>query len=153
VLIFTPRTTTPLAASPLAFGGVPIGQNLGRTLSFADQACLDQDLLGHFGAFRQSREIVEPDELILHPKDIREPALRHAPGERHLAALELGLAAARTMVSGARLDALVALARRLAGARARTTSEPLAVPVRSRGGNQIVQADFLDPSLRFSSHC
>ena len=40
----------------------------------------------------------------------------HPARERHLAALELRFAAARTVMTRARLDALVSLARRLAGA-------------------------------------
>src|SRR6185295_14496687 len=94
--------------------------------------------------FRQLGQVFKTDDLVFYTKDIRETALRDPAGERHLAALEVGLAAARAVVARARLDTLVSLARRLTGARARTTSESLAVPVRSRGGNQIVQADLLD---------
>ena len=57
-----------------------------------------------------------------------------------------------TVMSRAGLDTLVSLAGRLTGARARTTSESLAIPVRSRGRNQIVQADLLD-GCRFSFGC
>src|SRR6202171_4299363 len=99
---------------------------------------------------------------MLDTKDIRKPALRDAASQRHLPALELGLAATWSVVSAAGLDSLVSLARRLAGARARTTSESLPISVRSRSRSQIVQADFFRGAIRrsetfptcwFVSHC
>jgi hypothetical protein len=86
-------------------------------------------------------EIVETDDLVLDTKDIRKPTLGDAASKRHLPALEMGLAATWSVVTAASLDSLVSLARSLASARARTTSEPLAIAVRSRSGNQIVKAD------------
>jgi hypothetical protein len=127
-----------------ALCGVSVREKLGGSLSFADQSRFGQSLLRHFSALRQSGQIVEPDDLILYTKDIRETTLGDAASERHLTALELGLAAAGAVVAAARLDTLVALARCLTGTGARTASEPLAVPVRSRGGNQIVQANALN---------
>ena len=58
---------------------------------------------------------------------IGEAALRQATRDRHLAAFEVRLAAARAVVARARLDTLVTLARRLAGAGSRTAAETLAV--------------------------
>jgi hypothetical protein len=127
-----------------ALCGVSIREKLGRSLPFADQSRFGQSVLRHFSALRQSGKIVEPDDLMLYTKDIRETTLRDAASERHLTALELGLAASGAVVAAARLDTLVALARCLAGARARTASESLAIPVRSRCWNQIVQADTLN---------
>src|SRR5437763_117744 len=61
-------------------------------------------------------EIAEPNDLRLLAEGIGEPAFWQTTGDRHLTALELRLAAARTMVARARLAAFVSLARRLAGA-------------------------------------
>jgi hypothetical protein len=120
-----------------------VGEKLGWASVFSYKAGLSQSFFRHFGAFRQLRQIVESDDLILYPKDIRETTLWDAAGKRHLAALEPGLAATRAVVARARLDALVSLTGSLTGARARTASEPLRIPVRSRGWNQIVQANAL----------
>ena len=54
-------------------------------------------------------EIAQTNDLMLNPKDIGEPALWQPSRERHLASLELRLAAARTMVARACLDSLVSL--------------------------------------------
>jgi hypothetical protein len=132
------------AAHRDALRSIAIREKLRRAFAFTDQARFCQSFFRHLGAFRQLREIVESDDLMLYTKDIRETALWHTAGDRHLAALELGLAAAWSVMPGAGLDTLVSLARRLAGARARTTSESLAIPVRSRSWNQIVQANALN---------
>jgi hypothetical protein len=124
--------------------GIAIREKLGGTLSLANQSRFGQSLLRHFSALRQLGKVLETDDLILYAKDIREPALWYAPRERHLAALELRLAAAGTVVARSGLDTLVSLARRLTGARAGPTSESLAIPVRSGRRNQIVQPDLLD---------
>lgn len=58
-----------------------------------------------------------------------------------MATFEVGLAATWSVVSAAGLDALVSLARRLAGSRARTASQPLAIPMRSRSRSEVVEAD------------
>jgi hypothetical protein len=58
----------------------------------------------------ESSQIVETDDLIDYPKDIRKPTLGYAARERHLPALELGLAAAWTVVARASFDTLVSLA-------------------------------------------
>src|SRR5262249_62354780 len=69
---------------------------------------LRRDLAAHFV------KVVEADDFRLLTKWICEAALGQTPRNRHLSALERRLAAARTMVSRARLDALMTLARRLA---------------------------------------
>jgi hypothetical protein len=132
------------AAHRNALRRIAIREKFRGTLSFADQSRFSQGLLRHLSAFRQLREIVETYDLMLYTKDIRETTLWDAAGKRHLTALELRLATARTVMAGARLDTLVSLARRLTGARARTTSESLAVAVRARSWNQIVQANALN---------
>jgi hypothetical protein len=123
---------------------IAIREKLGGTLSLANQSRFGQSLLRHFSALRQLGKVLETDDLILYTKDIREPALWYAPGERHLAALELRLAATGAVVARSGLDTLVSLARRLTGARPRSTSESLAIPVRSGRRNQIVQPDLHD---------
>jgi hypothetical protein len=123
---------------------VAVGEKLRWAFAFSNQAGFSQSFFRHFRAFRQPGQIVETDDLIHYPKDISKTTLWDAACERHLAALELGLAAARTVVASARLDTLVSLARRFPGARARTTSKSLAIPVRSRCRNEIVQANALN---------
>jgi len=128
--------------------GIAIREKLGGTLSFANQSRFGQCLLRHFSALRQLGKILETDDLVLYTKDIREPALWYAAGERHLTALELRLAAAGAVVTRSGFYALVSLTRRLTGARARPASEPLAIPVRSGRRNQIVQPDLFDAIWR-----
>src|SRR5690606_37779933 len=65
-----------------------------------------------------------------------EAALRHAPLQRHLAALEPRRDA---VMPGARLLPLVSLAGRLALARARAAPQPLAAAVRTLGTTEIAQ--------------
>src|SRR5262245_49228720 len=76
-------------------------------------------------------QVRQANDLRLFTERIREAALWHAARDRHLAALELRLAAARTVMARARLAALVTLARRLAGARTRATAKALAVAMRT----------------------
>jgi hypothetical protein len=123
---------------------VAVGEKLRRAFAFSNQAGFSQSFFRHLGAFRQLGQIVESDDLIHYTKDIRKTTLWDAAGERHLAALELGLAAARAVVASARLDTLMSFARCLTGARARTASESLAIPMRSGGRSQIVQANALN---------
>jgi len=80
---------------------------------------------------------------MLDSKDIRESALWQSSREWHLATLELRLATAGPMVACACLGALVSFSRRLAGARSRTAAKTLAVAVRSRSGNKIVETEVL----------
>jgi hypothetical protein len=127
-----------------ALRGVAIGQKLGGPFASADQSRFGKSLFRYFCTIGQPGEIVKTDDLVLDSKDIRKPTLRDAPRERHLAALELGLAAAWAVVSRARLDSLVAFARCLAGARAWATTESLAIPVRARSRDEIVEANTLD---------
>src|SRR5690242_5410420 len=138
------RVTRGLAHLDAAHGHrlrqLAVGEELRRTLAAADQPLLHQRLardLAHVG------DVAERDHLMLFLERVREPALRKATRQRHLAALELRLAAARAVVPRARLDTLVTLARRLAGARARTAAKPLARLVRARGRRQVVQPDLL----------
>jgi hypothetical protein len=123
---------------------IPVSEKFGGAFAFADESRLSQSLLRHFSAFRELRQIVESDDLISYTKDIRKTTLWDTASERHLPALEPGLAAAMAVVAAARLDTLVSLARRFTGARARTASESLAIPVRSGRWNQIVQANALN---------
>src|SRR5688500_17996731 len=124
---------------------VTVRQQLRRTLARADQPRGEQRLRRHLTEIRQ---LVEPHELRLLAERIREPALRHPARERHLAAFESWLAAARTMMPGARLDALVSLAGRLARAGARAAAEPLAVPVRAGCRHQVVKSELPAADLR-----
>jgi hypothetical protein len=146
---FLPSASAHLdAANGDALRGIAIRQKLGGTLSFANQSRFGQGLLRHFSPFWQLGKVLETDDLILYPKDIRETALGYTASERHLAAFEMRLAAARAVVARSRLDTLVSLAGRLSRARAGPTSDSLAIPVRSGSRNQIVQPDLLDAVWR-----
>src|SRR6476661_4139128 len=92
-----------------------ICEYLRRAFPPMNQADLDQSLGRHFHSFRQTAQLVQPDNLMLNAKDIREPALWQPSSERHLSALEARLAAAGPMMPRASLDSLVTLARRFAG--------------------------------------
>src|SRR6476661_2719569 len=121
-----------------------VGQHLHRSLTLHQPGRAQR--IGRHLAIEQ-RELVETDDVRFLAERVREAALRQPARERHLAALEAGLAAARAMVTRARLDALVTLARRLARAGARTTSDALPVPVRAGRGREVVQAKL------FGCHC
>jgi hypothetical protein len=108
---------------------VAIGEKLRWTFPFADQSGLRKSLLRNFRAFRQPGQIVKTHDLMLDPKDIREPTLWDAARQWHLATFKLRLATAWTVVAGARLDSLVSFAGSLSSARARATAESLAIPV------------------------
>jgi hypothetical protein len=129
-----------------ALRGVAVSEKFCRSFAFADQSCFRKSLFRHFRSIGKASEIVKTYDLVLHSKDIRKPTLRDASRERHLAALELGFSTARSVVSRARLDSLVALARRFAGAGARATPESLAVTMRAWSRDEIVKADALDSS-------
>jgi hypothetical protein len=77
---------------------------------------------------------------MLNPKDIGETALWQPSRERHLPALEMRLAATRTVMARARLDSLVPLSGSLPRSRSRTTAETLAIAMRSRRRDEIVQS-------------
>src|SRR6185503_9576335 len=85
-------------------------------------------------------QVVEANDLGLLAEGVGEAPLGQATRHRHLAALERGLAAARTMVAGARLDALVSLARRLALAGPRTPADALAVAMRAARRREVVKS-------------
>ena len=107
-------------------------------------AC-NESVSRHFGSFRKALlEIAQTNDLMLNSKDIRETTLWQAPRERHLAAFELWLAAAGSVVACARLDSLVSLAGRLTGARTRSAAKPLAVTVRPGCRHEVVQAQLFD---------
>src|SRR5687768_13294595 len=122
---------------------IAICQHLGRTLSLVDQPDVSERLLGNFHSLGQTIQIVQPNDLVLDAKDIRETALWQPPRERHLAALELGLPSARAMVARARLDSLVTLARGFPRPRTGTAPKALAIPVRARRCYEIVKPDPL----------
>src|SRR5688500_3004431 len=124
-----------------------IGEQLRRALPRADEARLEQGLGIHIA---QVGELAQANDLGLLAERVREPALRDTARQRHLAAFEVRLAAARAMVTRACLDALVTLAGRLAGAGARATAKALAVPVRARSGDQVVKPDL--STLRVTLH-
>src|SRR2546423_14630430 len=127
---------------------VSVRQKLGWSFPAADHSRLDQSLLRHFSPLRQSCQIVEADDLMFYTKDISETALGHTPSYRHLATLELRFSTTRSVVTRARLDTFVSLTRRLTGARARTASKSLPIPMRARCWNQVVQAYFFHAGFR-----
>jgi hypothetical protein len=89
---------------------IAIGEHLRRSLTGSDQSSLNQRVSRHFRPCRQALlEIAQTNDLMLDTKDIRETTLWQAPRERHLATLELGLSATRSVVSGARLHTFVSL--------------------------------------------
>jgi hypothetical protein len=108
---------------------IAIGEKLRWAFTFADQSGLRKSLLRNFRAFGQPGKVVKTHDLVLHPKDIREPTLWNAAREGHLAALELRLAAARAVVTSARLDSLVSFTGRLTSAGAWAAAKSLAIPV------------------------
>jgi len=89
----------PDSADRHALCGVSVREKLGRAFAFSYQPGFSQSFFRHFSSLRQLGKIVEPDDLVLYTKDIRETALGYAAGERHLTALELRLAAARTVMA------------------------------------------------------
>jgi hypothetical protein len=111
------------------FGRITVREKLRWTFPFADQSGLRKSLLRNFRAFGQAGKVVKTHDLMLYPKDIREPALWDAARERHLTALELRLAAAWAVMAGARLDSLVSFAGSLSGSGAWAATESLAIPV------------------------
>src|SRR5581483_9373218 len=92
-----------------------VREHFDRAFVLVDEPRLDERLAGDLAA--QLGQLVQTDDLIVLAERIGEAALRETTGDRHLAALEVRLAAARTVVARARLDTLVTLARRLTGAR------------------------------------
>src|SRR6185503_12147046 len=115
-------------------------EHLRRTLAVVDEAGSHERIARDLAA-RHERQVLERHFLALHAKRGREAALRHATRDRHLAALEMRLSAARAAVSRARLAALVALAGRLARAASRTAAEALPVAMRARRLHQVVEPD------------
>src|SRR6185312_2574276 len=99
-----------------------VGQQLGRSLPLPDQSRLDEDVGRDVVLRLQIIDVTQVHDLRLHPEWIGEAALGQPARQRHLAALEMRLVAAGTVMSRACLDALVAFARRLARARTRTSA-------------------------------
>src|SRR3982751_1312252 len=121
-----------------------VRQHLHRTLA-PHESCRAQAVGRHLAL--DLRELVEANHVRFLPERVREPPLRQPARERLLTALEARLAAARAVMARARLDTLVALARRLTRARAGTAPEALAVPIAARHGREVVEADL------FRRHC
>src|SRR6185503_15480222 len=88
------------------------------------------------GLARDAREVARAHFRGLHDEDGEEAALRQAPLQRHLAALEADLVVA----AGARALALVAAPRGLAEARAAAAPDALARLVRS--GRRLDRVEF-----------
>jgi len=90
---------------------IAICEHLCRALSLTDESRGNERFSRHFGSLGKAcLEIAQTNDLMLNSKDIGESTLWQASRERHLSALEVRLAAARSVVARARLDALVALA-------------------------------------------
>src|SRR6185503_296809 len=106
---------------------VAVGEQFRGTLVVLDEAGRHERVTRDLRTRGHARQILERDLLRLDPERRREAALGQTPCQRHLAALEMRLAAARTAVTRARLAALVSLAGRLAGAGARPATQPLAI--------------------------
>jgi hypothetical protein len=87
-----------------------ICEYLRRAFPPMNQADLDQSLGRYFHSFRQTAQVVQPNNLMLNAKDIRETTLWQPSRKRHLATLEPRLTAAGPMMSRARLDSLVTFA-------------------------------------------
>src|SRR5436305_1892120 len=97
-------------------------QHLDRPIRAVNEPVLAQELRRHERAgVELRRERVEVHHLVLNAEGIVKAALRHAPMERHLAALE----AALELEPRSRFRALVAAARRLALSRPLTAADSL----------------------------
>src|SRR5215203_4023716 len=102
-------------------GDVAARQHLDPDVAL-HQAFLAQQLGCHLDAGLEAvRQRIEVDDLVLLAERVVEPALRHAPVQRHLAAFEPAL----LLEAGARLRALVPAAGRLALPRALTAADAL----------------------------
>src|SRR6187549_2030146 len=126
-----------------------VAKDLCRTLPEFDNAGFRQRLTRYFRAFGHRRDVVECHDLRLYAERVGEATLRDAARERHLAALEARLAAARPTMASARHGALVTLAGRLALAGAQTAAKALAIAMRSRRRREVVKSDLL---LRSHAH-
>src|SRR5690606_7399666 len=122
---------------------LPVGEQLRRTLVGANEPRFRKSLRCDLRPLGETGEVVQTYHLGLYTEDVRETALGKTARQRHLAALEVRLAAARSVVTRARLASLVSSAGRLALARARPASHTLAIAVGARSRTQVVQADLL----------
>src|ERR1700730_10198841 len=96
-------------------------QHFQQLVGAADQPVLDEQRERDDGArVEPGGERVEVDDLVLDAKRVVGAALRHAPVQRHLAALEPAL----EVPARARLGALVPAARGLAVAGALAATDP-----------------------------
>src|SRR2546430_17197555 len=126
-------------------GHVAHAEQLDRMVRPAHQASAEQRLGSHLDPVRELREVPHVDYLRGLAERVGEAALRDAPDERHLAALESG---ARLAAAPRRLP-LAASAGRLADPRARTPALADARAVRPPRRPQEMQLQGLDPVPRF----
>src|SRR5690349_9751321 len=103
-------------------------------LAAADDPFGRQQLRRDLGALLEAlRQRIEIDDVVLLAEQVMEPALRHAPMQRHLAAFEPALA----LPAGARLGALVSAAGLHALAGALAAADALLRMLRALCGTQI----------------
>src|SRR5688500_4712807 len=92
-----------------------VREHLRRTLPAMHPALFGERFLRHFGPLGPVVQCIQGNDLMLHAKLVREPALGQPAGHGHLATLEMRLAASGAAVASARLASLMTLAGRLAG--------------------------------------
>src|SRR5690606_30636767 len=120
-----------------------IAKDLHRpALAQVDQPMARQHL-GRDRLLFQAIEIPQVHDLVHLAERVVEPALRHAPLQRHLATFEPRLRVA----AGPRLVALVSAPARLAKARPGAAPDPLAVAMRPLGPPQVTQLRHANPRL------
>jgi hypothetical protein len=107
---------------------IAICKHLCRAFARVDETRRNERISRDFGILWHALlEIAQTNDLMLYPKDIGETTLWQPSRERHLATLELRLAAARTVMARACLDSLVSLSGRLTRARSRAAAKTLAI--------------------------
>src|SRR2546422_4399849 len=126
-------------------GHVAHAEQLDGMVWPAHQAGAEQRLGSHLDPVRELREVPHVDHLRGLPERVGEAALRDAPDERHLAALESGA----RLAAGPRRLPLAASAGRLADPRARTAALADARAARPPRRPQVMQLQGLDRFLRF----
>src|SRR5438132_5768933 len=126
-------------------GTVAHAEQLAGMVRPAHQTGAEQGLGSHLDPVGELREVSHVDHLRGLPERVREAALRDAPDERHLAALESGA----RLAAGPRGLPLASSAGRLADPRARTAALADARAVRSPRRPQVMQLQGLDRLLRF----
>src|SRR3989454_1686871 len=126
-------------------GHVAHAEQLDGMVRPAHQTGAEQGLGSHLDPVGELREVSHVDHLRGLPERVREAALRDAPDERHLAALESGA----RLAAGPRGLPLASSAGRLADPRARTAALADARAVRAPRRPQVMQLQGLDRLLRF----